>query len=194
MKNCVQTLPEGYRETLKIDLQQDKKSALLVNGLAVAAMLVLLVIGHLLVPIRYFLTDEGGLGLYFLRLFVMLVGMFVYIVLHELTHAAAMRFYGAGKLRFGFTGLYAFAGSEGDYFSKRAYRVIALAPLVVWTVLLGLLLCFMPKDWFWVVWFIQVTNVAGAAGDVYVTCRLLPMPDSLLVRDTGVNMTVYTEE
>ncbi len=192
MKNCVQTLPEGYREILKIDLQQNKKQALIVNGCALAAMLALLFLGHLLVSIRSFLSSEKGLGLYFLRLVVMLGGMFAYVVLHELTHAAAMRAYGAGKLRFGFTGLYAYAGSEGDYFGKRAYRVIALAPLVVWTVLLSLPLPFVPRDWFWVLWFIQVNNIAGAAGDVYVTLRLLREPADILVRDTGVNMTVYS--
>lgn len=194
MKNCVQSLPEGYRECLRIDLQQDKKTALLVNVLGGVVMLVLLVLGHLMVSIRAFLSMEEGIGMYFLRLFVMLGGMIAYLVLHELTHAAAMKAYGAGKLRFGFTGLYAFAGSEGDYFGKRAYRVIALAPLVVWTVLLGLGLLFVPQSWFWVLWFIQISNIAGAAGDVYVTCRLLPLPENILVRDTGVNMSVYGTE
>lgn len=192
MKHCVQTLPGGYRELVHLDLQKDKKLALLVNGLGLAVMLVLLVVGHLLVSIRYFISP--GLGFYFLRLVVMLAGMFAYLVLHELTHAAAMKACGAGKLRFGFTGLYAYAGSEGDYFDKRAYRVIALAPLCVWLVLLTLLLLAVPREWFWVVWFIQINNIAGSVGDLYVTFRLLPLPGDILVRDTGVNMTVYSGE
>ena len=192
MKNCVQTLPEGYRETLFIDLQQDKKTALLVNAIGALVMVALFIEGHFIVPISAFFSMEDGLGMYFLRLLVMIGGMLAYFVLHELTHAAAMKAYGAGKLRFGFTGLYAFAGSEGDYFGKRAYRVIALAPLVVWTLLLAVLVHLAPPTWFWVVWFIQVSNVAGAAGDVYVTLRLLPLPADILVRDTGVNMTVYS--
>lgn len=194
MKHCVQTLPTEYRETLKIDLQTDKKKALLVNGTAFAVFAVLVAVGDFLVPIRYFFSMEDGIGMYFLRFGVMMGGLVVYLVLHELTHAAAMRAYGAGKLRFGFTGLYAFAGSDGDYFDKVSYRVIALAPLVVWLVLLGLLLAVTPPAWFWVVWFIQANNIAGSAGDVYVTLRLLPLPKNLLVRDTGVNMTVYTVE
>ena len=44
------------------------------------------------------------------------------------------------------------------------------------------------------VWILQIANVSGAAGDVYVTLRLLRLPRDLLVRDTGVAMTVYSAE
>ena len=192
--HCTQTLPENYRELLSIDLQKDKKTALLVNMAAVGAMVVLALIGLLLVPFRTLLDFSQGFGPYFLRLGALLAGMFAYIVLHELTHAAVMKAYGAKKLRFGFTGLYAYAGSGEDYFAKRPYRHIALAPLVVWTLIFGVLAFLVPLDWFWVVWILQIANVSGAAGDVYVTLRLLRLPRDLLVRDTGVAMTVYSAE
>ena len=192
--HCTQTLPENYRELLSIDLQKDKKTALLVNMAAAGAMVVLALIGLLLVPFRTLLDFSQGFGLYFLRLGVLLAGMFAYIVLHELTHAAVMKAYGAKKLRFGFTGMYAFAGSEADYFAKRPYRHIALAPLVLWALIFGLLSALVPQEWFWVVWILQIANVSGAAGDVYVTLRLLRLPRDLLVRDTGVAMTVYSAE
>ena len=192
--HCTQTLPENYRELLSIDLQKDKKTALLVNMAAVGAMVVLALIGLLLVPFRTLLDFSQGFGPYFLRLGALLAGMFAYIVLHELTHAAVMKAYGAKKLRFGFTGMYAYAGSEEDYFAKRPYRQIALAPLVVWTLIFGLLSALVPQEWCWVVWILQIANVSGAAGDVYVTLRLLRLPRDLLVRDTGVAMTVYSAE
>ena len=44
------------------------------------------------------------------------------------------------------------------------------------------------------VWILQIANVSGAAGDVFVTLRLLRLPRDLLVRDTGVAMTVYSAE
>ena len=157
-------------------------------------MVVLVLIGLLLVPLRTLLDFSQGFGLYFLRLGVLLAGMFAYIVLHELTHAAVMKAYGAKKLRFGFTGMYAYAGSEEDYFAKRPYRQIALAPLVVWTLVLGVLAFLVPRVWFWVVWFWQIMNVSGAAGDVYVTLKLLRRPRDILVKDSGVAMTVYSAE
>lgn len=189
--HALQALPEGYRAFETVNLQTDKKTAALVNGAALGVSVVLAVIGHGFVPIRSFFSMEQGLGVYFLRLFVMLFGMIAYMVLHELTHAAAMKAYGAGALRFGYTGLYAYAGSEGDYFDKRSYRVIALAPLVVWTLLLTIPLILVPASWFWVVYLIQISNIAGAAGDLYVTFRFAPLPEDILVRDTGLDMTVY---
>ena len=51
-----------------------------------------------------------------------------------------------------------------------------------------------PQDWFWVIWFWQIMNVSGAAGDVYVTVKLLRQPQDILVKDTGVAMTVYSAE
>ena len=110
------------------------------------------------------------------------------------SHAAVMRAFGAKKLRFGFTGLYAYAGSEEDYFAKRPYRQIALAPLVVWTLVFAVLAFLVPRVWFWVVWFWQIMNVSGAAGDVYVTLKLLRRPRDILVKDSGVAMTVYSAE
>ena len=91
----------------------------------------------------------------------------------------------------GFTGLYAYAGSEA-YFNKRSYLVIALAPIVVWGVVLLILNFLVPTSWFWCVYFIQVCNVSGAAGDLYVSCKFSRLPADILIRDTGVSMTVYS--
>ena len=190
--NCTRELPEGYREILSIDLQKDQKTALLVNGLTLIPTVILAVIGLAVAPIRSLFDMSRGFGPYFLRFCILLAGLVAYVVLHELTHAAVMKAYGAKKLRFGYTGLYAYAGSEEDFFAKRPYRQIALAPLVVWTVIFCILAFVVPRDWFWVIWFWQIMNVSGAAGDVYVTVKLLRQPQDILLKDTGVSMTVYS--
>lgn len=184
-----QQLPEGYGEILKIDLQEDKKTALKVNVGGGIVMVLMFLIGNFIVPMREFHNES--VGRFFLRVFVILVGYTAYMVLHELTHAAVMKASGARQVRFGFTGLYAFAGSNEDYFDKISYRCTALAPLVVWGIIIGILTIVVPRDWFWVVWFLQAGNIGGAAGDVYVTARLWNMPETILVKDTGVNMTVF---
>ena len=184
------SLPGSYRECLRIDLQKDRKSALAVNGAALLVTLLLMWVGSRIVPLRgVFSADRPWLGV--LRAVILLLGIIAYVVLHELTHAAAMKLCGAGKLRFGFTGGYAWAGSEGDYFTKRAHRFIALAPLLVWTLLLAAALAAVPRSWFWVLYFIQIMNIAGSAGDVYVSLRFARLPDTIRIRDTGTDMTVY---
>lgn len=89
------------------------------------------------------------------------------------------------------TGLYAYAGSEA-YFTKKRYFIIALAPVAVWGVVLLALCMLVPAPWFWTVYLIQIGNIAGAAGDFYVVWRFAAMPPDILVRDAGVDMTVYS--
>ena len=189
--DCVQSLPAGYRQIFSVDLQQDKKLSLLVNLFSLALAVPVAILGLVLVPFSRLFEGSTPQGL-LLKLLTLMLGTVGYIILHELTHAAAMRAYGAGKLRFGFTGLYAYAGSEGDYFGKRAYLVIALAPLVVWGLIFALICALVPGDWFWIFWMLQFMNISGAAGDIYVALRIGRLPPDLLVRDTGLAMTGYS--
>ena len=101
-----------------------------------------------------------------------------------------MKAAGGKQVKYGFTGMYAFAGSSKDYFPKRQYICIALAPVVLWGIILAVLQIFL-HGWEWVVWFLQIMNIGGASGDIYVTARVAAMPKTILVMDTGVNMTVY---
>ena len=188
-KNPTQ-LPEHYREILQIDLQKNKKLALLVNGLALIIAAAMFIPAACRVPLStFFETTE--LGLYFAKLGALLAGMVLYLVLHELVHGICMRAFSGVRPHYGFTGLYAYAGSSA-YFGKKPYIVIALAPIVVWGAVLAILNLLVPASWFWPVYFIQIINVSGAAGDLYVTCRLGKLPPDILVRDSGVSMTVYS--
>ena len=186
-------LPDGYRELLSIHLQKDKKLALLINAMALAVGIVLGVGMHLIVPIDTLFDMTNGVGQYLLRFGVLLVGVVGYLILHELVHGITMKHYGAKRVKYGWTGLYAFAGSD-EYFDKRSYLTIALAPVVVWGIVLLFLQCFVSGGWIWVVWFIQITNLSGAAGDAYVTMKFSRLPADILVCDTGVGMTVYTKK
>lgn len=182
-KRCVLQLPGGYGEVLRLDLQRDTKLALLVNGIALAIAAVMLPVGFFLQPELRLFADIPALA-------ALLVCMVLYLVLHEMVHGLCMKLFGAKKVRFGFTGLYAFAGSEAC-FPKGAYITVALAPLVVWgVVLLALNIAAGPK-YFWFIYLLQLINVSGAAGDLYVTFRFAGMPKNILVQDTGVSMTVF---
>ncbi len=191
MKTCT-VLPERYEAAASVDLQNDKRKALLVNGLSAAVMLLMILLGHFLIrPVTdLFGFDDTNSG-WFLRIAVMMAGLFVYVILHELAHAAAMKSFGAKQVRFGFTGLYAFAGSEADYFGKTAYLWISTVPLIVFGILFTVLMIVGPSDWFWVFYFWQIANVSGSAGDLYVFFRTAALPDTVLIRDTGTSMRFY---
>ncbi len=188
--NSIEQLPDGYAEFFRLNLQKDKKSALIVNLLAAAIMIVMVIIGCFITPVTSMLDFSSGISGFLIKNVAIFVGMIVYLILHELVHGICMKLFGAKKVKYGFTGLYAYAGSD-CCFSKGAYIIIALAPIVVWGIVLLILNITVDTAWFWVVYLIQVFNISGAAGDLYVTVRFMHMPKSILVKDTGIEMTVY---
>ena len=190
---AVSQLPDGYREIYAIDLQKNKKLMLLVNLLAVLIGLAMAVPVHFYIPITSLFNMEAVLGAYTARFAVLLALLVVYMILHELVHGIAMKMCGTKKIKYGFTGMYAFAGSD-DYYAKRPYILIALAPVVLWGVVLAVVNPFVPADWFWVVYLIQISNISGAAGDLYVTVKFSKLPKDILVKDYGVGMHVYAKE
>lgn len=190
MGRAVETLPAGYQEYYSLDLQKDKKIALFVNVLAFVIAVLLVVPMHFAVPLfSLFYADGGAL----IRLVVLVLLIVVYMVLHELVHGIAMKSCGTKKVKYGFTGLYAFAGSD-DYYDKKSYIYIALAPIVLWGVLIAIINLFVPVEWFWVVYFVQVMNLSGAAGDLFVTVKFSRFPKDILIKDHGVGMTVFSKE
>ena len=185
-------LPDGYGQIYEINLQKNKKKMLLVNGIALLISALMVVPMCFYIPITELFSFEKGILQYFIR-FAALFGLsIVYMVLHELVHGITMKLCGTKKVKYGFTGLYAFAGSD-DYYDKKSYITIALAPVVLWGVVIAIINCFMPREWFWVVYFLQIMNISGAAGDMYVTFKFSKMPKDILVRDHGVGMKVYSK-
>lgn len=187
---CV--LPEGYQQYYTIDLQKDKKMSLLVNSVAIVIGIAMVVPMAFYVPIAPLFSMEQGLGPYLIRFGTLLGLIVLYMVLHELVHGVAMKLCGTKKVRYGFTGLYAFAGSD-DYYSKGPYIFIALAPVVLWGVVIAVVNCLVPAEWFWIIYFLQVTNLSGAAGDLFVTIKFSRFPKDILIKDHGVGMTVYSK-
>ena len=188
--NSYKELPAGYREILHIDLQKDQKLMLIVNFLGAILMAIMLVPAAFMVPFTT-LFDYSEMGQFIWKMGAMALGFVTYMVLHEAVHGIVMRHYCDTKVTFGFTGVYAFAASKA-YYCKKHYIVIALAPIVVWGIVLGILNFLVPISWFYVVYLIQLGNISGAAGDLYVTWRFRKLPGDILVQDDGVSMTVYS--
>lgn len=187
------SLPEGYKEIFSVNLQKDKKKAIWLNLAALAIMVVMVVPMLFVIPISTMYDMSQGLGAYTIRWIVLLVALIGYIILHELVHGITMKYYGTKKVKYGFTGMCAYAGSD-DYYDKKSYLTIALAPIVVWGIVLLILNFIVPTDYFWVVYFIQICNISGAVGDLYVTAKFSKMPRDILIQDYGVGMTVYSKE
>jgi hypothetical protein len=165
---------------------------LLVNGLGLLVFLALALPVHMFY-LPYSSLGIGGSQAYWTRIAVLFGSMAVYIVLHELVHGITMKICGTKKVKYCFTGVYAYAGSD-DYYYKWPYITIALAPVVVWGVVLAVINFLVPAPWFWVVYAIQLMNLSGAAGDLFVTAKFSSLPGTILIRDYGVGMQVYAPD
>lgn len=190
---ALNSLPTNYREIFSVNLQTDKKIAVKLNVVALLIGVVMAVPMHFYIPISTLFDFSQGFIVYFIRFAVLSVAMIAYMILHEAVHGVAMKICGTKKVKYGFTGLYAFAGSN-DFYDKKSYIFIALAPVVLWGIVLLVINLFVPENWFWVVYFIQIFNISGAAGDFYVTAKFSKMPDDILISDSGVGMKVYSAE
>lgn len=157
-----------------------------IAALSLALLAASILLGAVLQP-----QDGSFFDRYFLwKLLAALAGSAAYIVLHEAVHGMLMWLMSRKKPSFGFSLMYAYAGSRA-YFDKSAYLLIALAPVGLWTPLLWQLALLVPSGWFWAVWAVQALNLSGAAGDVYMFARMLRKPRTVLVQDSGTAMLVY---
>ena len=193
MENRYAELPEGYGESFVIDLQNNKKEFWTVNLVSLVLAVLVFAAGFLVMPLPDVIRRLAQEGIPLGRLAVMLAAMFAYIILHEAVHGITMKAVGTPKVRFGFTGAFAYAG-RSDYYAKVPYLLIAVMPVLFFGIVFLVLSLTLDRSWFWAVHILQVINVSGAAGDLYVIRRLLRKDRTILVRDTGVSMAVYEKK
>lgn len=117
-------------------------------------------------------------------------------VLHELIHGAFMSKYG-GKPSYGagiayFILPYFYATSK-TVFPRNQYIVIAIAPLVVISlVVIGIMAAF-PSIAHWM--FIPfIMNASGAVGDMWVTRNVLRYPKHVILEDRKTGLIIYGKE
>ncbi|MFA6688227.1 MAG: DUF3267 domain-containing protein [Sphaerochaetaceae bacterium] len=185
-------LPDGYRLIGKIELSDDLPTARKIAILSVAIAVVSFCVGLALVPFRRTFSVEAGVGI-LLRRIVCTIGLILaYLVLHEGVHGLFIRILGKVKPTFGVSGAYLYAGTDRAWFDRMSYLVIALAPVVVWTIVLTIGLAMASSQWFWALYLVQVVNLSGSAGDLFLAGTVLRMPPDVLVQDTGVSMSFFS--
>jgi fatty acid desaturase len=178
-------LPEGYTLSKQINLQTDIKLMLLINGLAALIMIVMIVAAVLFVPFSFVID-----GRTLVTMLIFVVAIVAYMVAHELVHGIFFKRFSGEKPKYGFTGMYAYAHCD-YYFGKKEYLIIGLAPIVLFFFVFTALIFILPRELFWFVYLLQVFNISGGAGDLYVTNLLRKYPADTLIHDTGVGMEMY---
>ena len=183
--------PEGFKNKETIDLRADKKLWLGINGAALAAAMVLVLLGCLYEPVTRFFDAAGGWML-LLRFVLLLVGMGVYFYMNEY-----IRRFMIEKL----TGKAAQVVREKPCvftaptrsLTVKEYLKVSFVPVLALGALLLLLMLVLPEKLFWQVYIIQIINLAGAAGEVYIAYKLLKMKKDARIEDDVTSITVWSK-
>ena len=180
----------GYKECTKIDLVKNKKEALLVNIYGIIIMVVMAVFIPLLIMggiIEFNLETTFPLSF-----IVLLISLILYIPLHEIVHGIVLKKYTDEKLSFGWKLVYAYCGSKEAVVDRKEYYAVALAPLLVFSVVFISLMFLNPS--LSLVWYVmEIMNVSGSVGDIYVSIKLRKEKSrDILITDSGTDMSFWS--
>lgn len=119
------------------------------------------------------------------------VSFFALIVIHELIHGLFFKLFNPkGRVKFGFKNGMAYAASPHSLYSKGRFACISLAPFVLITFSLTLLLSLGVISAFY---YVMAASIHGAAcvGDFYWIYLILKAPKHALVEDTDQGINFY---
>ncbi len=115
------------------------------------------------------------------------------VPLHEAVHAVVIICLG-GRPRFGLKLPFAaYCTAPGQLFTRAAYTVVALAPLVVLSALGILIICLAPNLGAYLL-FGLAGNVAGAVADLDAAHRMRALPPLALIADTATGYAAFLPE
>lgn len=189
----LQELPDGYSEVRRTILTEGNLllwlniGALIPMALALVAMALWWVVAAAINPAP---SDGGGDTPWILGAVLAIV---IVLPLHELIHGIAIALVGH-KARYGFKldkGVL-YATADQALFRKREYMLVALAPIVVITVLGMALMLIVPWGWAYFVALGVIINAGGAIGDLWMAYMLARYPRTALVRDLEDGFVIYT--
>ena len=183
-------LPAGYDLYETLDMASDRAVFKRISWCSLIIAVIMIVCG------RFAVSPSALFVMGWLRVLLVagltIVGMVVYVFAHEWVHGVLIRIFTGEAAQFGFkagSGM-AYAKSRW-FFSRPAYIAVALAPVLVWGVVLGVLMVDVPAEYFWCLYAIQIFNMSSASGDLYVTWLVMRMPRGVLIYDEGVSMKFF---
>jgi len=184
---------DGRKELGKLEMSKEVVVTLLGMG-----TLALFAFGFFFTALYTLFTGKVGFNFDFTSGTILIsVALFIgTVVLHELIHGVFMSIYG-GKPRYGAGIAYFilpyFYATTKTAFSRNQFIMIAIAPLVVISLVgIGLMAAF-PSIAHWI--FIPfVLNASGAVGDLWVTRNILRYPEHALLEDRKTGLIIYGKE
>ncbi len=184
------SLPENYVLDYSINLDTDKKMMILLNVMSLV-MILPFALGIILYNI--FSQSAFEFRLYLTDALITVVGFLVIIMIHEFIHGIFFKLGTDEKVNYKFH-IYAFSASvKGVYFYKKHYLLTGLAPFIIITPILILLMFLLPA-YAYMIYLVIAIHTSGCIGDFYVAYKVLKYPKEALIEDYGVGMNIYKKQ
>ena len=181
MKNNFE-LPKGYNEYLSVDFNT-KKYLISFNIFVVVVTLTIFSV---------FKIDQCPL--FSIRSgIVLIIGMFTMIIIHELIHGLFIHIFSKKRATYKISFFYASAGASDRYFDKIEYITIALAPVIILSIIYILLMNILSIEYYNAILFIFAISFGSAIGDFYISVLTLFQPKFIIINDEGEKMHFYTK-
>ena len=132
----------------------------------------------------------GGFSIFINVILIVLVFLAI-IVLHEAIHGVFFKLFAPEKkVEFGFKSGMAYATSPGSVFSRLEFITIILAPFLIITTVLIVLMFTVPHGSYK---YFLVIHTSACIGDFYYVYLVLKHPHLKYCMDTSVGMSLYQE-
>lgn len=177
-------LPLNYKFYMKMDLKKDKKINIAIQGLFL--LIVALMIG-LAMWLKFPMKNNWSTGV---TIVVTVAMCAVYMIMHELIHGVFLKLFSGVKPKYFARFPFLCTGSEA-YFNKWSFSIVALAPVVIWGILLITILSLLPTDCFLSIYIVTALNFAGAAGDYFQVYAILKLSPTAIIQDNGKETKVF---
>lgn len=127
-----------------------------------------------------------------LRIFLIPIGLLLYLLLHEFTHVLFMKHFGADKIVVTQAGGLTATGSP-CYYDKFSFCIVTLAPAVIWGTVLIIAMLLVPVRWFWVFYAMLILNFSSSSSDFFAVYHAFKASSGSLVQDTGLEIAIYSK-
>ena len=189
------SLPDNYQEVLYWKLTGKPMRLIAMNILGAFLFIIFGLIFSWLAFSLGKLPSDGEFRIISLSMFgLVLAGILLTLVLHELTHGLMMTIFGA-RPKYGiiWKGLMLYATSPGYAYHRNNYVIIALAPLVLISTLVIMGMWGLQGTlWVALLGICGIVNASGAIGDMWITMIVLRYANIAYVMDERDGIRVFS--
>lgn len=177
-------LPAHYGRHRTINLRKDRRFNLWVQAISLCGVLAAVSVAVILkLPLGSTWNPWFGVP-------TTILAALVYLAAHEVTHGIALQWLTGDRPTYALRFPFLTTGNRA-YLDRGGTVLVALAPSVLWGVLLLGALLLAPADLRMTLYVILTLNIAGSAGDYAETVVALRQPPEALIRDDGTEITVF---